>query len=128
MIAPSRTAVPTEGSVRSFHSFFPGATMAQFDYDRYSETECAAKFRRLFPHGFSGPDVFAELAPVCSNAHGVRASSGQSARTRFASDSRIRRISCDNEAKCWRKAEFARMLIYTSACVRRLCESTSGSG
>lgn len=31
--------------------------------ERYSEQECAAEFRRLFPQGFAGPDVFAELAP-----------------------------------------------------------------
>lgn len=29
----------------------------------YSEAECFAEFDRLFPHGFAGPDVMAEITP-----------------------------------------------------------------
>lgn len=37
--------------------------MDDFETNRYSEEESVAEFDRLFPHGFSGPDVLRELAP-----------------------------------------------------------------
>ncbi|MBM4082899.1 MAG: hypothetical protein FJ278_24540 [Planctomycetes bacterium] len=37
--------------------------MDESDADRLSEAECVAEFDRLFPEGFAGRDVLAELAP-----------------------------------------------------------------
>lgn len=37
--------------------------MTNFEAERYSEQELATEFDRLFPQGFAGADVLAELAP-----------------------------------------------------------------
>ena len=34
------------------------------DREPWSEAECVAEFRRLFPKGLSGDDVLAEIAPA----------------------------------------------------------------
>jgi hypothetical protein len=37
--------------------------MSPEDEMRLTDAECVAVFERLFPQGFSGPDVLAEIAP-----------------------------------------------------------------
>ena len=39
-------------------------SMANFDAESYSEVELAVAFDEMFPNGFSGSDVLAELAPA----------------------------------------------------------------
>jgi hypothetical protein len=37
--------------------------MNDFERDRYSDQQCVDAFRDLFPQGFAGADVIAEIAP-----------------------------------------------------------------
>jgi len=40
-----------------------GTIMSSYESDRYSQVECVTEFLKLFPHGFAGRDVIAEIAP-----------------------------------------------------------------